>query len=366
MENQEPQKMEFFNSTEELQNAINNDLGGEQTSEPQAQEPTPEQPQEQTPIEQVAEPQVDDSEPTQPVQEEQAEQPQYTEEDVERSVVQYLSDRLGIEVNSLDDLIDDGEDDGIYQMDERIEAIAKFVSETGRAPEDWFAYQQMDPSKMDDVTALRVDMAQQYPQLNVDELNTLLTSRYKLDPDKFSEEEVKISQIQLKADAAAARNKITQIRDGYAAPAPTEAQEPESFITDDWISAMQTEVEAITGLEFDLGNGQNFTYGISDQYKGELIDKNARLEEFFDPYVDQRGNWDYDMLSSHRAVIDNIDDIVASVYKQGLADGQKGVVQNAANVQTKAPEQGNQTDANPLTEQLRSIIGDGSKMTFNI
>jgi len=309
--------------------------------------------------------QTDDSEPTQPVQEEQVDQPQYTEEDVEQSVVQYLSDRLGIEVNSLDDLIDDGEDDGIYQMDERIEAIAKFVADTGRAPEDWFAYQQMDPTNMDDVTALRVDMAQQYPELNGDERNTLLTSRYKLDPEKFSEKDVKLSQIQLKADAAQARNKIAQIRDGYAAPEPS-AQEPETFITDDWISAMQTEVEAITGLEFDLGNGKNFTYGISDDYKGELIDKNARLEEFFDPYVDQRGNWDYDMLSSHRAVIDNIDDIVSSVYKQGLADGQMGVVQNAANVQTKAPEQGNQQQSSPLTEQLNAILGGGNKMTFNI
>lgn len=53
--------MEFFNSTEELQNAMQNDLGGEQTSEPQAAEPTPEPIQEQTPIEEVAGMQQDDS-----------------------------------------------------------------------------------------------------------------------------------------------------------------------------------------------------------------------------------------------------------------------------------------------------------------
>ena len=51
--------------------------------------------------------------------------------------------------------------------------------------------------------------------------------------------------------------------------------------------------------------------------RGQLAEKNTRLDEFFDPYVNEDGSWDYDMLNMHRSVIDNIETIVQSVYKQG-------------------------------------------------
>ena len=96
--------------------------------------------------------------------------------------------------------------------------------------------------------------------------------------------------------------------------------------------------------------------------------KNAQLENYFDPYVREDGSWDYDTLSSHRAVIDNIDTIVQSAYRQGMSDGQRGVVTNAANVQTAAPNDASgQNQPNPLADQVRQILQkNNSKVTFNI
>jgi hypothetical protein len=139
-------------------------------------------------------------------------------------------------------------------------------------------------------------------------------------------------------------------------------------IDDQWVQNMSQEVGSLTGLEFDLPNGQTFTYGIDDGYRGQLIDRNARIDEFFDSYVDNNGNWDYDTLASHLTVIDKIDEIVASVYRQGMSDGQKGVVQNAANVRSETTPQQTAKEEAPLTAQLRQIVGGGSNnlMTFNI
>ena len=93
-------------------------------------------------------------------------------------------------------------------------------------------------------------------------------------------------------------------------------------------------------------------------YKGQLAEKNARLDEFFDPYVREDGSWDYDMLNMHRAVIDNVDKIVQSVYRQGMSDGQRGIVQNAANASPTSPNQGNaQPAGDPLAQQLREALG---------
>ena len=375
MQQETIEKVEFVNSPEQLQEAMQRDANpvSEQAQEPVQQdapvatEPTPEPvAQPEAPAqEQVEQPQQPEYSEPQTSEEPQYSQPQYSEQQIEGAVINFLSEKLGREINSLDDI---AQPQQAAPLDERIDAIARFVQETGRAPQDWFAYQQLNPTEMDDVTAVRVDMASQYPNLSNEELGLLVQSKYKLDPEINTEEEVRLSQIQLKVDAANARQSIEKIRDGYAAPLEQQqAQlEPESFVNDEWVSNMSREVDALTGIEFDLGGGKAFTFGIDDQYREQLKNKNARLEEFFDPYVRQDGSWDYDMLSSHRTVIDRIDEIVSSVYKQGLSDGQKGVVENVANVQSKAPEQGNVSDTNPLTEQLRQIVGTSNKMTFNI
>ena len=330
----------------------------------------PQEPAQQSADEPVQGPAEPEPAVDEPVQQEEVTTPQYTQEDVEGAVLNYMSERLGVEINSFDDFIDDGEDEGVNQMDERIEAIARFVEETGRSPQDWFAYQSLNPSEMDDVTAIRVSMASEYPGLNVDELNTLISSKYNMNPDSASEEQVRLAQIQLKADAAKAREAIEDIRNGYAAPEVQQQDYSDDYyqIDDQWVQNMSQEVGSLTGLEFDLPNGQTFTYGIDEGYRGQLIDRNARIDEFFDSYVDDSGNWDYDTLASHLTVIDKIDEIVASVYRQGMSDGQKGVVQNAANVKSNTTPQQTAKEEAPLTAQLRQIVGGGSNslMTFNI
>ncbi len=360
-------------------------LAAAMSAEPQVETPTEEAPQQESPVvsepnpEPAAEPQVETtSEPQaqQPVSEQveqvsqseftqqnNADDEEYSEEDMEKAVISYLSEKLNRDFNSLDDLTPKQN-----PLDERVEAIAKFVAETGRAPKDWFTYQSLSTSEMDDATLVKVDMALQYPNLSADEVNTLVLNKYKLDPGKYSEDEVKIGALQMKVDAASAKNQIEEQRMRYAAPeAEQKTAEKESFINDEWVSTMRQEVNDLDGLEFDLGNEKTFTFGLDDRYKQDLVNKNARLDEYFDAYVHNDGSWDFDKLNSHRAILDNIDAIVSSTYRQGLSDGQKGVVQNAANVSTQVPQQSSDPNANPLGEQLKNIMGRTSnKLTFKI
>ena len=326
-------------------------------SEPQVE--TASEPQVGQQLENDQVPQVSQEEFTQ----QQPAEVQYSDNEIENAVMSYLSERLERDVTSLDDLFAQP-----TPMDERVEAIAKFVSETGRAPKDWFTYQSLSTSEMDDATLVKVDMALQYPNLSAEEVNTLILNKYKLDPNKYSEDEVKVGSLQMKVDAANAKKQIEEQRMRYAAPEVQQqpAEEQQSFIDEDWISEMRQEANDLTGLEFDLGNDKTFTFGLDDRYKQDLVNKNARLDEYFDAYVRDDGSWDFDTLNSHRAIIDNIDAIVASTYRQGLSDGQKGVVQNAANVSAQVPQQSSQPN-NPLGEQLKNILGKNSnKLTFKI
>tara|TARA_R110001583_G_scaffold91428_2_gene233464 strand:+ start:381 stop:1463 length:1083 start_codon:yes stop_codon:yes gene_type:complete len=280
---------------------------------------------------------------------------------LDEDVLQYLSEKLGRDVNSFDDLSNTNAKAQIE--DERLQAIAQFVEETGRAPQDWFAYQQLDSAEMDDFTAVSVKMAADYPNLSQEELTTLMGSKYKLNQDLHSEEDVKLSQLQLKLDSADARKGIEEIRNRYRAPETSD--EPQSPIDDEWIESMRSDLDALEGIEFDLGNEQSFTFGLNDDYKSELADKNTRLDEYFDPYVQKDGSWDYDKLNMHRAVVDNIETIIQSVYRQGQSDGQRNIVDRAANVDSRSPNQGNvQPRGNSLSESLRDAMGGSDKLTF--
>jgi hypothetical protein len=287
---------------------------------------------------------------------------QYSEAQIDGAISTYLSEKLGRDILSLDDLTNVAS-----PVDERVEAISKFVTETGRSPQEWFTYQSLNTSEMDDITTLKVDMAIQYPTLSSEEVTTLIQNKYNLDPSTSSEQQVKVTALQAKVDAAEAKSRIEETRMRYAAPEPKEAT-AEGFVNEQWLSNMKAETSALTGLEFDLGNEKTFTFGLDDRYRQDLINKNSKLDNYFDSYVQSDGSWDYDSLNSHRAIVDNIDSIVSSTYRQGLSDGQKNVVQSAANVSTQAPQstvQGEQT--NKLAEQVQNILrGNSSGLTFKI
>ena len=292
----------------------------------------------------------------------------YSDEEIEAAVYTYLSERLGREINSFDELSQNN------TVDERVQAIADFVQETGRNPEDWFTYQTMNTSEMDDLTAVRVQMSQDYPNLSFEEINMLVGSKYKLDPNVYDERDVQLSTLQLKIDAEDARGGIEKIREQFKAPAPREEQgqyydEDAMYIDDAWMQNMATETDAMEALEFDLGGDRTFTYSLGDDHRRRLIQRNSQLDNFFDNYVYEDGSWDYDKLNSHFAVIDNIDTIVSSAYRQGLGDGQKAVVSNAANVSmdTSPSSSQNLNQENPLAAQVRDLLrGNSSKMTFKI
>jgi hypothetical protein len=350
-------KLEFVDTPEQLQESMQADT----QVQPQQEEVT----QEAVPQDVVSEEPSLQQETEQEIQPMGQETPvQYSDEEIESSVLSYLSERLGRDFNSFDDLNTTQEE--TRQLDERVSAINDFVEKTGRPPRDWFAYQSLNTSEMDDATAVRVNMAADYPNLAPDEINMLVNDKYKLDVDLYSEDEIKLSKLQLKIDAAKSRGQIEQIRSTYQSPPEQTAQNVESFVNDNWVNNMTQEVNDMQSLEFDLGNGNTFTYGLNDAYKSNLISKNARIDSYFDNYIREDGSWDFDSLNSQRAVVDNIDSIVASAYKQGLGDGQKGLVNKAANVSMETAARPQNKNVNSVAEQLKQQIGNRGPLTIKI
>ena len=300
---------------------------------------------------------------------ETAAEPEMTQEQYETNVTKFIGEKLGIELDNLDQLTEIlNAPKQTAEIDERVKAIADFVSETGRDPKDWFTYQSLNPSEMDDLSAVKLQMAVEYPNLDQEEINMLMGSKYKIDEDLHSEDEIKLSKLQLKIDAQKSRKEIEQVRDSYKAPVREEKSEIgdlQSPITKEWITTMSNEVDSLDALTFEVGDTE-FNFGIKPEYRNELKKKNENLDQFFDQYVGQDGNWDFEMLNAHRTVIDNIDDIAKSLYNQGLSDGQRKLVEKSANVDVSGPKPTGVKAVDNVREQILAALSNDSAMKFKL
>ena len=283
-----------------------------------------------------------------------------TDEEINQFVNTYLQEQVGLDLDSILARLEQP-----ATIDERLEPILKFVQETGRDPQDWFLYQSLNPSEMDDLSVVKLQMQNDFPDLSRDDIDMLVSAKYKTDGEFLDEKEQKMATLQLKIDAGNARKQIEGLRSNYLKPVErTAEQEPqvESFVDEQWVSTMMQEADALDGIDFELPGEKVFTFGIGDKYRESLKSKNANLESYFDQYVDRDGNWNHEQFNMHRTVVDNIDEIVKAVYQQGMSDGQRKVVETAANVKVNTPNVGNVQPGNNVEEQLRQIIGESDSM----
>jgi len=294
-------------------------------------------------------------------------EPEMSEQEFESAIANYVSEKLGVSIDSIEQLTQILEAQKSPSIDERVKAIADFVAETGRDPYDWFRYQSINPSEMDDISAVKLQLAVDYPNLSNEDVDLLVKSKYKVDEDLFSDEEIRLSKIQLKIDADKAKRDIEKLRENYRMPVKQEAsqEEVQSPIDENWIRTMSQEVDSLEALSFQLGD-QEFNFGINDQYKSSLKDKNARLDEFFDQYVDDSGSWNFELLNSHRALVDNIDEIVSAIYKQGLSDGQRKLVETAANVDVSNPRPAQSKAADSVAAQILNYMNNNDSLRLKI
>jgi hypothetical protein len=351
------------------------DNPAQQEAQPQEAQPQPQA--EQPPVEQQTAPEpsapVADAEPApaaQEVQQETAPVQESTPDPVQQEQSSFNEDLSALETffgalgetqTETPQQVDSTESITATEIDPRIQVIADFVEKTGRSPEDWFRYQALDPSEMDDRTAMRVQMASEYPSLANDEIDLLINSKYKTDDSMYNEEEVRLANLQLKIDAEKARNSIGTLRNDYTSPVietSNQAEEEPNPFDQSWLNANQKSLGELGEIAFDLPGGKSFNFGVPQDYRNELGKSNSDMTSYFDKYVGNEGQWDHDLWNMHRTVTDNLPQILNSIYAQGLSDGQRTIVEKAANIDPQQPQANpNMSQQDSLTQQVLDALG---------
>ena len=91
---------------------------------------------------------------------------------------------------------------------------------------------------------------------------------------------------------------------------------------------------------------------------------NSNLDNFFNRYVDNKGNWNYDKLNTEMYVINNMDKVVKAIANQFSSQGREEVVKSIKNPSYEQPKRTTEyNNTKDIEGQIfDSMFGSGSTM----
>ena len=274
------------------------------------------------------------TEETTNVDEPQTSQPQEGEEISDDEIVlQYLSEKLGRDITSFDDFNNNEyETESNDFASEQLQVINDYVRNTGRTVQDYLNTQTVDLTNVSDDALMKEYLRIDNPNLTDAELNDYMATTYKTDKEEYSERETNAGKVQLMKDAKTARDYFNQVKEDYAMPMQADDPGISEAERGEWLSQMEGEVNDLEGLSFAMNDqGEEFIYNLDDDARQEIKSYNSDLENFFDKYVDEGGDWDFDKLNTDMYILNNIDKIVRGVANQYRSKGTESVINEIKN-----------------------------------
>lgn len=269
------------------------------------------------------------------VEETQASQPEESVQELsdDEIVLNYLSEKLGRDISSFDDFNNtSAETESNDFASEQLQVINEYVKNTGRTVQDYLNTQTVDLSNVSDDAVMKEYLKLENPSLTEAELNDYIAATYKTDSEEYSSRETNAGKVQLTKDAKAARDYFNQVKEDYAMPMQAEDSGMSDADREEWLSTMESEVNDLEGLSFSMNDqGEEFTYTLDDEARQEIKSYNSDLENFFDKYVNEAGDWDFDALNTDMYILNNIDKIVRGVANQYRSKGTENVINEIKN-----------------------------------
>jgi hypothetical protein len=265
----------------------------------------------------------------------QTSQPQEGEEISDDEVVlQYLSEKLGRDLTSFDDLntTTSTETENNDFASEQLQVINEYVKNTGRTVQDYLNTQTVDLTNVSDDALMKEYLRIDNPNLTDAELNDYMATTYKTDKEAYSDRETNAGKVQLMKDAKAARDYFNKVKEDYAMPIKADDPAVSEKERGEWLGQMESEVDDLEGLSFAMNDqGEEFVYNLDDDARQEIKGYNSNLENFFDKYVNESGDWDFDALNTDMYILNNIDKIVRGVANQYRSKGTESVINEIKN-----------------------------------
>ena len=284
-----------------------------------------------------------------------------------------LNETYGTDYEDLNELLDDleGENKGQGFASEQMVELNRFVSETGRSPQDYFKTQTQNYDEMSESDVVKEYLALENPELTQKEIDLFFDSTYKLNEDKYSPEETELGKIHLKRDVSKAREELKELQEEYWSPEKSgdsysdeeiqqmemESEKARETFYDD----MDQELDSIESLTFQINENEKFDYKLTDEDKQVVGEALSNLDDFFEPYMDKQGNLDKESLALDMMAMKLQDKIVRSVANQYKSQGAEQVIRDIKNPSFEPAKVTDSKGGSNIDKQISDqIFGDST------
>lgn len=289
-----------------------------ETPEPEAQQP-----------EEIDQPEVQDQTLEQSVVNSSLEpaeaEPEVEEESFtgydDSGVLSYLSEKLGRNIQSFDDVQGQREEvDPYADEDPEVTRFREFKQSTGRGLNDYMQLQSLDLSELSDTEVARKILEMKYPTLSKDELNFELSQYVTTEDDAYADESDKIRKsVALKKLIAEGLPQLEQLKQQFQTPVEQPQQQDTQAVEAEAQAFRQQSLDAaaeLEGIRFKLNDDLNLDFRVHQTQREQLGDFMA-----MEHWRDSQGNVQHDRMMMDYAILQNIDTIVQEAFKQGVASG---------------------------------------------
>lgn len=312
----------------------------------------------------VPEQQIQDNQPAPP------EQTVVTNEISDDLFFSHLSEKLGKEIKSLDELIPQQQSNPLDE-DPYLKQLADWRKQTGRPIEDWIKYQK-DYESMNDVEVVREYLQHKYPSFTNEDIDLKLSDLYP-DEDLDDEREIAKKKLALKELAFEGRGTLNSLKSDLGTPnynLPPELKEDlelakqvkehQAKITVEQQSYLENikRVSNVTDkFKIQLSDDIALDYSISEQSRKEI----PSLVGDMPHWRNQDGSWNHEAVVKDVVKIKHFDDMVRMAYEQGLNSGKEELIKQTKNTnfQENSPSASNNiSSSNIIVEDMDELVGN--------
>ena len=303
----------------------------------------------------------------------EAESQEYEDDSYDKTL-STLNETYGTDYDNLDELLDDleAEKNNVVFANEQVEELNRFVSETGRSPQDFFKTQTQNYDEMSDSNIIKEYLSLENPELTQKEIDLFFDSTYKLDENKYNSEETELGKVHLKRDVSKARQELKELQqeywspekneDGYSEEEFQQIQQEQDQARETFYNDMDKELDDIDSLTFEINeSGESFNYQLTEEDKQVVGEAISNLDDFFDPYMDEDGNIDKESLALDIMAMKLQGKIIKSVASQYRSKGSEQVLRDIKNPSFEPAKVTDNKEGNSIGDQIgKQIFGDST------
>lgn len=282
--------------------------------------------------------------PTEPVVEDQPVEPVVTNDEPvvisDEQILKTLSEKLGREVTSFDDLPTNVENP--LDSDPYLKELAAWREKTGRPIEDWIKFQK-DYTKVSDVDIAREYLQIEFPELTPDEIELEVSQKFLSSEDDL-DREVALKNLELKKYASKGRKELSKLVSDLGDVNTTnytpEVQQDLAIAKQYKTLKAQNDIETkaynenivskateLKSIKLDLAEGVSIDYKLPDGSAKALVDTIQEAPH----WKNEDGSWNHTRIVQDAAIVQNLETMLKLAYEQGKNSGTDEVIKEAKN-----------------------------------